>query len=149
MVTPFVFYGAIIFNSYFAFRIAQNKSIVKSNLESDRFFKRLYGFYWIVAIVFVFWAGNIFSWILIDPKSSDIMPSIILYVDRFVSGVHPYLPTDFGGWVVRPNYFTMRWAPYVITKGLGLDHRFLPIVFYLIAIFLGLIFRSQLRLRSA
>jgi hypothetical protein len=69
-----------------------------------------------------------------NPYNSDIIPSIQLYVSRFLNGEFPYLPMKFD-WTVFPNYFSLRWLPFLLPHIFHIDYRWLPISIYFIVLF--------------
>lgn len=68
-----------------------------------------------------------------DPNKSgsDIIPAIMFYVTRFVSGEYPYTPIHGTHWqhTVIPNYFTFQWLPYCMAQLLHIDYRWVPAFF--------------------
>jgi len=97
----------------------------------------------IVFIIFTYWCGNfmnkIFSRIPIDPKLSDIIPSLQIYVNRLINLQTVYLPLQFDGYAVNPTYFPLLWFPYLFSEILNIDYRWTPYFFFLISIFIFLI----------
>ncbi len=77
-----------------------------------------------------------------DGTQSDVIPSLKLYVQRFLSGEYPYQPLVFDGWTVMPTYFPMMWLPYCFSEILEIDYRWTAYVVFLIPLF---IFQWQLR----
>ncbi len=70
----------------------------------------------------------------IDPLNSDVIPSVELYVKRFVTGEKVYTPLHFPGWDVAPTYLTLMWFPYVIPEIFGLDYRIFSLILFFIFI---------------
>ena len=72
-----------------------------------------------------------------DPykSGSDIIPALMFYVKRFVSGEFPYTPMRGTHWLhtVIPNYFTFQWLPYCLAELARVDYRWVPPLFLLIA----------------
>ncbi len=64
----------------------------------------------------------------IDPRNSDILPSLKLYVTRFLAGTDPYAPMEFPSWTVMPNYFTLRWLPFVPAELFKFDYRWIGFI---------------------
>ena len=58
-----------------------------------------------------------------DGHGSDIIPSLYLYVKRFLAGEFAYQPLEFDGWTVLPTYFPMMWLPYCFSEILKIDYR--------------------------
>jgi hypothetical protein len=77
-----------------------------------------------------------------DGTQSDVIPSLKLYVQRFLSGEYPYQPLVFKGWTVMPTYFPMMWLPYCFSEILEIDYRWTAYLVFLIPLF---IFQWQLR----
>ena len=72
--------------------------------------------------------SKIFANNVISPTSSDIVPSIIMYVERFLAGTDPYAPMQFPSWVVTPNYFPLRWLPFIPAAWLHIDYRWIGFI---------------------
>ena len=64
--------------------------------------------------------------IAIDPKNSDVLPAIQLYVQRIIAGEWAYAPMEFPGWTVIPNYLPLVWLPFLLPELMGIDYRWLP-----------------------
>lgn len=61
----------------------------------------------------------------LNPRVSDIYPTVQVYVGRFLSGETVYtLIRDFGYDIV-PNYLPLHWLPFVIPDVLGVDYRWM------------------------
>ncbi len=84
----------------------------------------------------LFWTSSdlmkIMGEIAIDPKNSDVLPAIQLYVQRVMAGEWAYAPMEFPGWTVIPNYLPMVWLPFAIPEILGIDYRWLPYTVFVI-----------------
>jgi hypothetical protein len=61
----------------------------------------------------------------VSPMSSDILPSLELYAKRLLAGTDPYAPMEFPGWTVMPNYFSMRWLPFIPAEYWHFDYRWI------------------------
>ncbi|MFK8005033.1 MAG: hypothetical protein AB8H03_01625 [Saprospiraceae bacterium] len=70
-----------------------------------------------------------------DGTQSDVIPSLKLYVQRFLSGEYPYQPLVFNGWTVMPTYFPMMWLPYCFSEILEIDYRWTAYSVFLIPLF--------------
>ena len=70
--------------------------------------------------------------VAIDPKNSDVLPAIQLYVQRIIAGEWAYAPMEFPGWTVIPNYLPMVWLPFVLPEMIGVDYRWLPFSVFVI-----------------
>jgi hypothetical protein len=64
----------------------------------------------------------------VSPLNSDILPSLKLYVTRFLAGTDPYAPMEFPGWTVMPNYFTLRWFPFIPAELFKFDYRWIGFI---------------------
>lgn len=95
----------------------------------------------ILTFLFLYYCNYIFINNTVSPNQSDIIPSLHLYVERFLSGTYPYEPMEFG-WTVKPNYFSMRWLPFIFPELLSVDYRWLPVILYLIIFFL-IVFQTK------
>ncbi|MEO1626718.1 MAG: hypothetical protein AAFV25_16305, partial [Bacteroidota bacterium] len=71
-----------------------------------------------------------------DPNASDILPSLELYVRRWLGGEVVYKAMDFGGWTVNPTYFPLLWMPYAISELLQIDYRWTSYGVFILAIIL-------------
>ncbi|MDZ4757608.1 MAG: hypothetical protein SGJ10_05650 [Bacteroidota bacterium] len=105
----------------------------------------IYSFFALLFLLFGFWAQHIFVTNPIDIKKSDIIPFIdTLYVDRFLNGDYVYALAPglgYGNWT--PNYLPMHWLPFVVSKLMGIDPRWIPLTFYFIASFIYIKFLLQ------
>ncbi|MEM6965623.1 MAG: hypothetical protein AAF573_12705 [Bacteroidota bacterium] len=70
-----------------------------------------------------------------DGTGSDVIPSLLLYVKRFLAGAYPYQPLEFDGWTVMPTYFPMMWMPYSFSEILNIDYRWTAYLVFLIPLF--------------
>ncbi len=80
------------------------------------------------------WLSEIFAAFPIDPKSSDIVPSLQLYVRRWLSGEQVYAPLEFGRWVVDPTYMPLLWMPYAFSELLQIDYRWTAYAVFLLGL---------------
>jgi hypothetical protein len=64
----------------------------------------------------------------VSPLNSDILPSLKLYATRFLAGTDPYAPMEFPGWTVMPNYFTLRWLPFIPAEQFKFDYRWIGFI---------------------
>ena len=71
-----------------------------------------------------FWLKENLQWIInahpIRSTQSDIIPSLEIYVQRFLSGEFVYEPFTFTPegwtpWTVKPTYFPLLWMPYILS----------------------------------
>ncbi len=83
-----------------------------------------------------FLLSQIFTEYPVDPKISDILPSLELYVKRLLSGEKVYAPMEFPGWTVDPTYFPMLWLPYVFSEILNIDYRWTAFLVFIIGVYL-------------
>lgn len=77
---------------------------------------------------------RIFQEIPIDPNWSDIVPSLELYVERFLAGEKVYRPMYFPRWTVLPTYLPVMWLPYVPAELLNFDYRWTAYGLFSVAI---------------
>jgi len=70
----------------------------------------------------------------ISESESDVIPSIQLYVTRFLDGEVVYRPLYFQDYKVDPTYLPLLWLPYVFSEGLQIDYRWTPYALFLIAL---------------
>jgi hypothetical protein len=64
----------------------------------------------------------------VSPLSSDVLPSLQLYVKRLLAGTDPYAPMEFPGWTVMPNYFSLRWLPFIPAEVFHFDYRWIGFI---------------------
>jgi len=98
--------------------------------------------YGVVGVVFVIGAfscgtflAQIFADHAIDAQTSDIIPSLELYVQRLLAGETVYRPLPFDGYSVDPTYLPLLWGPYIFSELLSIDYRWTAYLVFLIAIF--------------
>lgn len=96
--------------------------------------KVIWGLYVLGAGVGAFLLSGIFADFPVDPKGSDIIPSLEFYVRRLLSGETVYKPLPFEGYEVDPTYFPMLWSPYIFSEVLGIDYRWTAYLMFLIPI---------------
>ena len=120
--------------------VVKNQPIPISTQDSSNLYRKL--------LVFgIFAAGVIFVGIEYheiqlkypvseDGTNSDVIPSLILYVRRFLSGEYPYQPLEFAGWTVLPTYFPMMWLPYCFSEIMEIDYRWTAYLVFLIPLFI-------------
>jgi hypothetical protein len=123
--------------------IGFKKPVLENKLKSLKWQR-----YLIVLLVFTFgaiWCGvrldKVFQDFPIGPKASDIIPSLEMYVQRFLSGETIYKSLPFDGYEVDPTYLPLMWAPYSFSEILKIDYRWTAYVVFLIPI---LIYSIQL-----
>jgi hypothetical protein len=84
------------------------------------------------AFIVYFDYQKVLSQFAINPHQSDVIPSIQIYVERFLSGKRVYNPIPMPGYQISPDYITFLWLPYIIPQVLNIDYRlFSLILFYL------------------
>ena len=147
-ISPTVMFLSGVLTCLVAYRmVAFKKEPVKIDINSDHEkWKSL-------VIISVFLAGAIWiglEYVKIQEKfivyengtGSDVIPSLILYVKRFLAGEYPYQPLVFDGWTVMPTYFPMMWMPYSFSEILNIDYRWTAYLVFLIPLF-GLQWRMR------
>lgn len=73
---------------------------------------------------------------LIDPKYSDVIPTIQVMCKRFVSGEPVYQYIENFGYKIAPSYMPMVWMPYVPAEILHFDYRYFMWIFWLAGVVL-------------
>ncbi len=128
--------------------IGFNKSSLENSFDSTKWQRFL-----IVFLCFVFgaiWCGvrldDIFHKFPIDAKASDIIPSLEMYVRRFLGGEIVYKPLPFEGYQVDPTYLPLMWAPYSFSEILKIDYRWTAYAVFLVPI---IIYNIQLAKSNA
>lgn len=136
-LNPLLLISFTILSSYFAFQIALTESqdrVKVQNFKIKNYILVEIGLIALMSIILI-WCHYLFLEIPNNPNSSDIVPSIELYVKRFVNFEYPYKPMNFGNWTVQPNYFPLRWIPFVFSEFLKIDYRYSPIILLFIVLF--------------
>ncbi len=88
------------------------------------------------SLVIAMMLADVFTNFPVDPKSSDIIPSLEAYVRRLLNGDKVYAPIEFPGWSVNPTYFPLLWFPYTFSELLHIDYRWTAYLVFIIAIWL-------------
>ena len=88
-------------------------------------------------LIYAFYRDHIlFERIPIDPKSSDIIPTLQIFCQRFLHGETVYAPfTDFG-YLLYANNLPTRWMPFIPAEYFGFDYRWIPLAIWLLSIIL-------------
>lgn len=96
-----------------------------------------------VGTVLIFLAGTMLcAWLLqgifdrvpIDSGISDIIPSMQVYVKRWLAGENVYAPIQYDGWVVVPTYLPFLWMPYSVAELLSIDYRWIAYSMFLLGL---------------
>ncbi|MEL6866055.1 MAG: hypothetical protein AAFP19_16630 [Bacteroidota bacterium] len=88
----------------------------------------------------------IFATYPVDAQYSDIIPSLELYVKRWMAGEKVYAPFQFPTWVVLPTYFPLLWMPYGFSEYFQIDYRWTAYIVFLLAVFLYFIRMSKFQM---
>ncbi len=140
-ISPTVMFLSGVLTCWVAYRmIAFKKDPVPMDLNADNEKRKS------IVIVSIFLIGVILIGMefikiqekfiaLENGKESDVIPSLMLYVKRFLAGEYPYQPLDFEGWTVMPTYFPMMWMPYSFSEILQIDYRWTAYLVFLIPLF--------------
>lgn len=75
--------------------------------------------------------AKVFAAIKISPQSSDIIPSLQVYTQRFLAGQYPYDVYNGFGYTLYPTYLPMMWLPYLISEILKIDYRWTAYIVFL------------------
>lgn len=70
----------------------------------------------------------------IDPLLSDVIPSMQLYVKRFLAGEKVYTEMFFPRWSFFPTYLPFMWAPYIPAEIFQIDYRWTAYLFFMLAL---------------
>ena len=65
---------------------------------------------------------------------SDVVPSMVYYVQRMLAGEVVYNPMPFPGWTVDPTYMPFMWLPYTFSELVQIDYRWTPYVYFLLVL---------------
>jgi hypothetical protein len=79
--------------------------------------------------------SNIMEAFPVDASSSDIIPSLEMYVRRLLAGEVVYRPLPFDGYEVDPTYYPLLWGPYIFSEILNIDYRWTAYGVFLLALF--------------
>ena len=60
-------------------------------------------------------------------EGSDVIPSLEVYVQRFLSGEKVYVEIPFSNYEVKPTYFPAMWMPYIVPEVLNFDYRLMAV----------------------
>ena len=69
-----------------------------------------------------------------DPLESDVIPSMVYYVQRMLNGEVVYQPMHFPSWTVDPTYMPFMWLPYTFSELANIDYRWTPFVYFLLVL---------------
>lgn len=90
---------------------------------------------WIVSAVLLMISGgliyiemmNVFAENAHLSEGSDVIPSLEVYVRRFLSGEKVYVEIPFDNYEVKPTYFPAMWMPYIIPELFNFDYRLMAV----------------------
>ncbi len=146
--SPVVMFLAGVATCFIAYKmIAFKKESIPTDLQKENQLRKSLVII-SVFIIGVIWIGWEYQSIIdkfpvnADGTGSDVIPSLELYVKRFLAGEYPYQPLVFDGWTVMPTYFPMMWMPYSFSEILNIDYRWTAYLVFLIPL---LIFQLQMR----
>ncbi len=72
--------------------------------------------------------GPVFNDYPIEVSSSDIIPSIQIYVERLLDGEQIYTTFDMGTYELEPTYLPLMWGPFIPAELFGIDYRWMGFV---------------------
>jgi hypothetical protein len=79
-------------------------------------------------------------------KTSDIIPSVAIYVQRLLAGKTIYTPFDAElGYPLFPTYLPATWGPYLVPQLLGFDYRWMTALLLLAGIAMYAVVLARLR----
>lgn len=122
-----------------------NEATSFSSISNVFFFDEIFSKKWISLAVycFLFFVGTIFIGTKlqgifekypIDPLLSDVIPSMEMYVQRFLAGEKVYAEMYFPSWSFFPTYLPFMWSPYLPAEVFNLDYRWIAYGFFIIVI---------------
>ena len=90
---------------------------------------------WILSLILLAIVGVLIyqdiSWVIEKfadkADGSDVIPSLQVYVQRFLAGDTVYVAIPFENYSVLPTYFPAMWMPYIVPELLGIDYRWMAI----------------------
>ncbi len=77
---------------------------------------------------------NIFTAVPIDAGISDVIPSMQVYVRRWLNGENVYAPIYYDGWKVVPTYMPFLWMPYSLAEIFSFDYRWMAFGVFLLGL---------------
>ena len=130
-----------------AFQLNERKTIPSSSVAPTVFLNGFFSKKWvniaIFSLVFLYAAyfigqqlQAIFIKYPIDPLVSDGIPSLKMYVQRFLKGEFVYTQMYFPSWSFFPTYLPLMWFPYTISEIINIDYRWIAYFFFLIILIL-------------
>ena len=91
--------------------------------------------HWTAMALFLFAYALVGAGYMLDAAKSDVIPTIQLFVARFLSGAVPYDTITEFGYYLAPTYLPMHWMPFVASEWIGLDARvWSGILFFIFAL---------------
>jgi hypothetical protein len=91
--------------------------------------------YLALALLFCFSLTKLASLHPIDPKNSDVIPTIQIMAQRVLNLEHVYRIVDYG-WSFMPTYLPMKFLPYTIAELLGIDYRVFAYIVFAIIVYI-------------
>ena len=69
-------------------------------------------------------------------SGSDVIPQIMFFVTRAVSGQYPYQPITgpLWGYTLTPTYMPFQWIPYIPAQLLHFEYRWIPVIILFLAL---------------
>ncbi len=71
-----------------------------------------------------------------DTSKSDVIPLVMVMVERFIAGDFPYADVSLWGYTLRPTYMPMIWIPFSLAEVFSFDYRWVPYGILVISIFI-------------
>ncbi|MFC5270802.1 hypothetical protein [Adhaeribacter terreus] len=136
LVSPVLFLFFSVALSVACFKIQLDRPIMpalqhyKANLVPKIILTAIIAF--TTGLIFIKELKIIIANFAIDPKFSDIIPALQVYVRRFLADEFVYVPFSDFGWEIFPNYLPMQWLPSVAAHWLGIDYRLMAAIVLLV-----------------
>ncbi len=132
VVLPFIF-----FNKY-KIKAADYSNTVKKSLL-------LYPslLFIVLSVVVYYLYARIINAYPVDYHVSDVIPTVDILSKRFLTGNFVYDVISEFGYELPPTYMPLQWLPFVISSGLGFDHRWMAFSIWLVAVFIFFIYQVE------
>jgi hypothetical protein len=97
----------------------------------------LFVFYLFIVILLIIPKGSIkavYTYYPIDPKYSDIIPTIRLMCERFINGANVYAKISEFGYEFFPGYLPFSWLPFLPAEYFHFDYRMIVLLIFIVTV---------------
>lgn len=127
-----------LITGYYISTFEKDRVLIKIRLKIN--FKIIYliAFFTLGYLIYLVFSDfqKVFSQFPITPQQSDIIPSIQIYVERFLNGQRVYNPIPMPGYQISPDYVTFLWLPYIVPQLLKIDYRLFSLMLFSLYVFI-------------